>query len=91
MAAGRLRSIASSRPAEVVPISDEEVLLRKLRDGVISLDEYYEAFVDRSVAHLHGTVSNEELEGIRECMRMEVETNPVLLKMMQDALSGLGK
>jgi hypothetical protein len=89
MAAGRLRSLGSSRPAAVAPLSEEEELLRKLRDGSITSDEYYEAFVERSIAHLHGTVSAEQLEDIRECMRAEVETNPVLVKMMRDALEEL--
>jgi hypothetical protein len=87
MANGRLRSISTAPAAAVAPLSDEEELVRKLRDGEIDKDQYYEASVERSIARLRGVVPLDQLEVVRETLREELESNPVLIKMLQDALA----
>jgi len=89
MANGRLRSISTAPSAAVAPLSDEEELVRKLRDGEIDKEQYYEASVERSISRLRGIVPPDQLEVVRETLREEVESNPVLIKMLQDALAQL--
>lgn len=89
MASSRLRSVGSVSPAAVAPLSEEEELLRKLRDGEIDPGSYYDSVVELSLAHLRGQLTAEKLEIVRERMREEIETNPVLVKMVRDAMRGL--
>jgi hypothetical protein len=91
MANVRLRSIGAATPAAVAPLSEEEKLLRKLCEGEITREQYYDEVVDRGTAHLRGRVPPEQLQIIRECLREEVETSPVLAKMMRDAVAELPK
>jgi hypothetical protein len=86
MAVGRLRSIGSSSSPAVAPLSEEDVLLRKLRDGEIDRPGYYDAMVELGLAHLRDRMPAEQLEIVRERMREEIETNPVLARMVRDAL-----
>jgi hypothetical protein len=89
MANGRLRSISTAPAAAVAPLSDDEELVRKLRDGEIDKAQYYDASVERSIARLRGVVPAEQLAIVRETLREEAESNPVLNKMLQDALAQL--
>ena len=91
MANGRLRSIGSTTPRAVAPLSEEEELLRKLVEGEITREEYNDAVVDRGIAHLHGRVPPEQLQIVRECLREEVESSPVLAKILADAITELPK
>jgi hypothetical protein len=85
MAAGRLRSIGSSNSAAVAPLSEEEELLRKLRTGEIDRPGYYDAMVELGLSQLRDRVTAEQLKVVRERMREEIETNPVLIRMVRDA------
>ncbi|HKO46290.1 MAG TPA: hypothetical protein VJV79_01120 [Polyangiaceae bacterium] len=89
MANGRLRSISNAPALAELPLSDDEELVRKLRDGEIDQAEYYDASVERSIARLRGIVPTEQLAVVRETLREEVETNPVLNKMLRDAMAQL--
>ena len=89
MATGRLRSIGASTAVADAPLSEQEELARKLRAGEISLEAYYDATVELGLAHLRDRVSPEQLEVVRERMREEVETNPILVKMVRDAIGAL--
>ena len=89
MATSRLRSISTAPAATLAPLSDDEELVRKLRDGEIDKAQYYDASVERSMARLRGVVPAEQLAIVRETLREEVESNPVLNKMLEDALAQL--
>ena len=91
MAMGRLRSIGSSSAVAEAPLSEQEELARKLRAGEIDLEGYYDATVELGVAHLRNRVTPEQLEIVRERMREEVETNPILVKMVRDAIGALAE
>ena len=91
MAMGRLRSIGSSTALAEAPLSEQEELARKLRAGEINLEEYYDATVELGLAHLRDRVTPEQLEVVRERMREEVETNPILVKMVRDAIGELAE
>ena len=91
MAAGRLRSIGSASAVADAPLSEQDELTRKLRVGEIDLDGYYAATVELGLAHLRNRVTPEQLEIVRERMREEVETNPILVKMVRDAIGALAE
>ena len=91
MANVRLRSIGSATSPALSPLSEEEELLRKLCDGEISREDYYDTLVERGVAHLRGRIPAEQLQIVRESLREEVETSPVLAKVMRDAIAELPK
>jgi len=91
MAMGRLRSIPSSTAVADAPLSEQDELARKLRAREISLEQYYDATVELGLAHLRNHVSPEQLEIVRERMREEVETNPILTKMVRDAIGALAE
>ena len=59
--------------------------LHKLRSGELSLDEYLDERVEQAVAHLAGRVDSARLEQIRELLREEVRTDPVLVEMVRQA------
>lgn len=91
MAMGRLRSIGSSTAVADAPLSEQEELARKLRAGEINLEAYYDATVELGLAHLRNRMTPEQLEVVRERMREEVESNPILVKMVRDAIGALAE
>ena len=91
MAMGRLRAISSSTAEAAAELSEQDELTRKLREGEIDLEGYYEATVELGLAHLRDRMPAEQLEIVRERMREEIETNPVLVKMVRDAIGSLVK
>lgn len=91
MAMGRLRSIGTSTAVADAPLSEQEELARKLRAGEINLEGYYDATVELGLAHLRNRMTPEQLEVVRERMREEVETNPILVKMVRDAIGALAE
>ncbi len=91
MAVGRLRSIGSSAAVAADPLSPEEELLRKLRVGEFDLEGYYEAMVELSLDQLRSRLSARQLQIVRERIREEIVTNPVLVKMVGDVLAELAE
>lgn len=57
--------------------------LRKLRTGEIGLDEYLDLRADAAVAHLTNFLTAMELQTVRETIREELTTDPVLLDLVQ--------
>jgi hypothetical protein len=91
MASSRLRSIGSSKALAVEPLNEEDELLRRLRAGEIDRPGYYDAMVELGLAHLQGRMPIEQLEIVRERMREEIESNPVLMKMVREATGELAE
>ena len=87
----RLRSIGPSAAIAEAPLGEQEELARKLRAGEIDLNGYYDATVELGLAHLRNRMTPEQLEVVRERMREEVETNPILVKMVRDAVGELAE
>jgi hypothetical protein len=86
VASSRLRSVGSASPS-AAPLSAQDELLRKLRTGEIDRDGFYNAVVEQGVAHLTKRMTPAQAEVLREQVREEVEHNPILAKMLEDALS----
>jgi hypothetical protein len=69
-------------------VEHEDELVTKLRSGELDREGFYNALVERSLSHLRNRVTPECLEIVRERMREEVETNPVLVEMVRQAVAG---
>lgn len=59
-------------------VSDE---LRRVREGELSPQEYLELQVDRAVGHLKGKVSSRRLELIKDVLREQLASSPVLMEL----------
>jgi hypothetical protein len=56
--------------------------------GKISVDEYMDMTVDRTLAHLQGQVSAERLEMMRELLRKELSQDPHLASLVERVAAG---
>lgn len=57
--------------------------LQKLRRGDMSLDDYLEERVEAALAHVKGRVSGERLQMLREVVREQLRTDPVLVEIVR--------
>jgi hypothetical protein len=73
--------------SEAAPIRESEALVR-LERGEIGLDEYLDIRVADAVSHLHGKLGAEQLEFVKQSLRAELETDPVLIELVQRATGG---
>ena len=89
VARGRRVQFGSSISTAEAATDNKIEVLRKLRDGQISREEYFDAVVERGLTRVRARMSTEQLELVRRSMRKEIESSPVLLRMIQDALDGL--
>ncbi len=70
------------------PVADAD--LAKLESGEITRDEYLDIRVDAAVSHLRGDLSSEQLELVRETLRDQLESDPMLQRLLQRA-TGVAK
>jgi len=84
MATSRLRSIGAA--TSVAAPRPEEELVRQLRDGEIDRETYFAGMVELCVAPMRERLTADRLQIVREQMREELETNPVFIKMLEDAM-----
>ncbi len=59
--------------------------LEKLANGELSQDEYLDARVEQAVSHLQQGLSVEQLELVRETLREQLESDPLLQRVLQRA------
>jgi hypothetical protein len=71
-----------SEPASNKSVSGSEDLARLSR-GEISLDQYLEARVEQAVAHLTQKLSPGELEYVRDVLREQLGSDPVLTELVR--------
>lgn len=67
-------------PAEGARGSDA---LGRLQRGDIGVDEYLDARVEDAVGHLAGKLSNEQLDFVKETLREQLTTDPVLMELVR--------
>ncbi|MEB2310316.1 MAG: hypothetical protein OZ921_07310 [Sorangiineae bacterium] len=65
------------------PTGSEE--LGRLERGEIGLDQYLDARVTGAVEHLQGELPAEQLEFVRESLREQLATDPVLVELVRRA------
>jgi len=59
--------------------------LGQLERGEISLDEYLNGRVEGAVAHLNGKLSTEQLDFVKEQLREQLSSDPVLSELVRRA------
>jgi len=58
-----------------------------LASGQIDLDRFLDMSVDRALAHLSGSVSGGRLELMREVLRSQMEQDPHLSRLVEEAIA----
>lgn len=74
----------AEQAADAAP-ADPPSALDQVRSGALSVDQYVEMRVERAVAHLKPTLPNRELEFVRESLRHQMRSDPVLIELLQRA------
>jgi hypothetical protein len=72
-----------SRPVEAAGGSEA---LEKLERGELSREEYLDVRVAEATAHLEGRLSAEQLDFVRESLRIQLGTDPVLVELVRRAI-----
>jgi len=57
--------------------------LRGLESGEISLDQYLDARTAEAVRHLDGKLSQEQLEFVKQTLREQLASDPVLIELVR--------
>jgi len=57
--------------------------LQKLERGELGLSEYLDVRVAEATRHLEGTLSPQQLEFVKESLREQLGTDPVLIQLVQ--------
>jgi hypothetical protein len=57
--------------------------LARLERGEIDVDQYLDARVSHAVEHLQGKLSPEELEFVRDTLKDQMRTDPVLIELVR--------
>jgi|SRR6185295_18009723 len=71
--------------AEGVAPSRGAGLLEQVQRGEVGLDAYLDVRVNDAVGHLEGRLSPEQLEFVKEELRAQLETDPVLIELVRRA------
>jgi hypothetical protein len=67
-------------PAERTGMSD---VLERVRSGELSLDQYLDGRVQEAVQHLVGKLSPDQLDFVRQSLREQLSSDPVLVELVQ--------
>jgi hypothetical protein len=70
---------------ESVERSDRAELLEQVQRGDIRLDAYLDVRVADAVGHLEGRLSPEQLEFVKEELREQLRSDPVLIELVRRA------
>jgi hypothetical protein len=57
--------------------------LSRLERGELSLQQYLDLRVEDATLHLQGRLDPEQLEFVKEALRQQLETDPVLLELVR--------
>jgi hypothetical protein len=63
--------------------------LDRLRSGEITVSQYLDIKVEEATSHLGGRVSAEQLSFIRDSLRQQLATDPMLVELVQSATGSL--
>src|SRR5882724_11352802 len=66
-----------------------ETSLDRLRAGKISVSEYLDIQVEQATAHLDNRLSTEQLSFIRDSLREQLSTDPVLVDLVKSTTGAL--
>jgi hypothetical protein len=85
-ASGESFKVATGEPAGSVGLSEA---LQRLEHNQITLDEYLDMRVHGAVEHLEGKLSVEQLEFVKETLREQLRSDPVLIELVRRATGTL--
>ena len=71
--------------AEGVEPSQGAALLEQVQRGEVGLDAYLDVRVNDAVGHLEGRLSAEQLEFVKEELRAQLQSDPVLIELVRRA------
>lgn len=74
----------TAAPSAVVPTSP----LERLKAGQIDRNQYLDLRIDQATSHLEGKLDTERLQFIKEALRSQLETDPMLVELVAKATSG---
>jgi hypothetical protein len=74
-------SVGASAPSAV----RESDALSRLERGEIGLEEYLDLRVSDAVSHLQNRLSADQLDFVKESLRAELQTDPVLIELVRRA------
>jgi hypothetical protein len=77
--------VAGSTPVD--PATESS--LDRLRAGKISVSEYLDIQVNQATAHLDGRLGAEQLSFVRDSLREQLSTDPVLVDLVKSATGAL--
>jgi len=63
--------------------------LDRLRAGEISVDQYLDRKVEEGTAHLDGKLSTEQLEFVKNSLREQLSSDPVLVDLVRSATGAI--
>ncbi len=69
--------------AAAAPSSRVSAALSGLQRGELSLDQYLDTRVSEATTHLAGKLSPEQLEFVKQSLRDQLATDPVLVELVQ--------
>jgi len=58
-------------------------LLEQVQRGEVGLDAYLDVRVDQAVSHLEGSLTPEQLEFVKQELRDQLESDPVLIELVR--------
>ena len=70
---------------EGVERADGVGLLEQVQRGEVGLDAYLDVRVNDAVGHLQGRLSPEQLEFVKEELRNQLQSDPVLIELVRRA------
>jgi hypothetical protein len=76
------RSDSTSTAPAAAPAKASEAL-GGLQRGEISLDQYLDTRVNEATSHLSGKLSPDQLEFVKQSLREQMATDPVLVELVQ--------
>ena len=69
----------------------EGTLLQQLRRGEIDLDRYLDVQVNAAMSHISGALPAAQLDFIRETLREQIASDPVLVELVRRATGATPK
>jgi len=71
------------RSAAVAPSDRISAALSSLQRGELSLDQYLDGRISDATNHLTGQISPEQLDFVKQSLREQLTTDPVLVELVQ--------
>ena len=72
-------------PEQVEGANASTTALERLQSGELNVDEYLDLRVSDATAHLQGSLGPEQLEFVRQSLREQLQTDPVLVELVKRA------